>query len=127
LRRDDGGYRVVGWAPQGVVAVRGGETRVVPLTVDGRPAGEPQRLDDGDPTPAPILGGAATADGSAYALATDHGIAVHRRGSPPETRLLRPDGFRAAGISPDDVVVSPDLTRVAFVREGRVHTLTQQR
>lgn len=123
VRRDDGGYRVVGWAPQGVVAVRGSETRVVPLTVEGQPAGSPRLLGDGDPTPAPILGGGATSDGAAYALSTPHGIAVHRRGEASQTVLLKPDGWESGGVSALDVVVSPGLDRVAYVRSGRVHTL----
>jgi hypothetical protein len=121
VRQDDGGYRVVGWAPQGVVAVRKDEVRVVPLTVDGRAAGAPRGLGDDDPTPAPILGGGATPDGSAYALATAYGIAVHQRGI--RTLLLRPSDWSADGISPQDVVVSPNVTRVAFVRSGRVRAL----
>jgi len=123
VRRDDGGYRVVGWAPQGIVAVRGVETHVVPLTVDGRAAGDPQRLGDGDPTPAPIHGGGATVDGATYALSTPHGIVVHHRGPSPRTVLLRPQGWSGEGVSPHDVVVSPNRDRVAYVRAGRVHTL----
>ncbi len=124
VRQDDGGFRVVGWAPQGVVAVRRGEMVVVPLTIDGQAAGSPQPLAAGEPAPAPILGGGATRDGSAYALATPHGIAVHRRGPPAQTLLLRPEGWSPEAVSAKDVVVSPNVTRVAFISGGRVHVLS---
>jgi hypothetical protein len=116
-RRDDGGHRVVGWAPQGVVVVRDGETRVVPLTVDGAPAGEASVLDGDTPPPAPLAAGAMAPGGRGYALVTPFGIAVVDRAS-GATSLARPDGFDAATAS--DPAVDGSLTTVAYLQAGRV-------
>jgi len=124
VRRDDGGFRLLGWAPQGIVVARRDELRLVPLTVDAAPAGAPRTLGPDDPAPAPIPGGAVTVDGSAYALHTPLGIAFHHRGaSRNAVRLLRGPGWDGDAVSPLDVVVSPNFDRIAYVSEGRVRTI----
>jgi hypothetical protein len=113
-RDDDGGWRIAGWAPQGVVAIRRDEVRLVPLTVDARPAGDPVALDPGTPVPAPLPPGRMSPDGSAYALVTPIGIVVRHDS--------RARAFRPASWTPEvtDVAVSPSGRRVAFVAGGRV-------
>lgn len=119
LRADDGGWHVLGWAPQGVVAVRGTTMRVVPLTVDGQAAGEPAELSAGTPPPAPLPLGQATPDGRAYVLPSPRGVLLRRLHAPAETRLLRPEGWED-GTTPTSVAISPDTRRVAVLLEGDV-------
>lgn len=120
LREDDGGWHVVGWAPQGVVAVRRDEVRVVPMTVEGQPAGDPNVIEPGTPPPAPLPAGRMAHDGGAYVLPTPIGIVVRTLGD-GTTAVLRPEPWSAE--SPD-IAVSPSGRRVAFVADGRVHVAT---
>ena len=117
-REDDGGWRIAGWAPQGVVALRRDEIRLVPLTVSAAPAGDPIVLDASTPAPAPMPAGRMSPDAAAYALATPIGIVV-RRGD--RTTVLRPDAYTA---EVDSVAVSPNGRRVAFVAAGKAHVAT---
>jgi hypothetical protein len=118
LRDDDGGFRVLGWAPQGIVAARADEIRVVPLTASAEPAGDATVLAEGTPLPAPLPPGSATPDGQAYALATPYGLVVRRLGANGTTRLLRPKGWASqdGAVRESDVAIAPDATRVAYMR-----------
>jgi len=123
VAEDSGGWRVLGWAPQGVVAARGAEARVVPLTVDGRAAGEGAPIEAGSLAPAPLPSGAATPDGSAYAMATQYGVLVHRLGATPRDSWARPAEWGQATGDVTDVAISPSATKVAVVRGGRVYVI----
>lgn len=117
---DDGGWRILGWAPQGIVAVRGEATRVVPLTADAQPAGAPSELDPGTPPPAPLPPGAATPDGTAWVVATNVGV-LRRAGG--RTTLLRPEGWATAPTPASDAAISPEGTRVAVLRGTKVYVM----
>jgi hypothetical protein len=120
----DGGYQVLGWAPQGVVLVRGLEGSVVPLDLQGAPAGEPFALPAGAPLPAPLPSGAGTPDGARYAELSPAGILVYARGgSPPE--LWRPDGYSALAASARQPAISPSGKRVAVLANGGVYVLSR--
>jgi hypothetical protein len=117
-RDDDGGWRIAGWAPQGIVAIRRDEIRLVPLTVSAAPAGDPVVLDARTPAPAPMPAGRMSPDAAAYALATPIGIVV-RRGD--RTTVVRPEPYSA---DVESVAVSPSGRRVAFVASGKAHIAT---
>lgn len=119
VRNDTGGWQVLGWAPQGVVAVRGRAIRVVPLTAEGKPAGEPSSLEPGTPPPAPLPPGQATPDGRAYVVGSRHGVLLRRLPSGP-TLLLRPEGWTGDAQAPSDVAVAPDANKVAVLRDENV-------
>lgn len=121
-RPDDGGYSVLGWAPQGLVAVRGSEVRVVPLDSTGRPAGPSRILAPEAPRPAPLPSGSATADGARYVEATPYGVLVY---GPSSTRveLWRPEGYTAIGASVVEASLSPSARKVALVAGTDVYFL----
>lgn len=121
-RPDDGGYSVLGWAPQGLVAVRGSELRVVPLSSSGAPAGPARVLAPDAPRPAPLPSGAATADGARYVEATPYGVLVY---GPSSTRveLWRPEGYSAIAKGPLEASISPSARRVALVAGTDVYFL----
>jgi hypothetical protein len=121
-RRDDGGFEVLGWAPQGVVAARGRERFVVPLSMEGKPTGPARLLEPGAPAPAPLPSGAALADGSTHAQATPYGVLVF---GPQGVTLLRPDGYTSAVTHPVDVALSPSGRQVAVVSGGKVYLLSR--
>lgn len=126
LRRDDGGFRVLGWAPQGVVAARGGELSVVPLDLSAQPAGPPQVLGPGTLPPAPLPAGAITSDGRFLAEVRGLGVVVHPiapRGAP---QLLWPAGWAARDGEVTDPAIAPSGRRVAVLRGGRVLILDRQ-
>lgn len=83
------GFVVLGYAPQGLVAARLAEVRVVPLTVSAQPAGDPQTLPSGTPLPAPVQGGLVTRDGSVYVLPSPYGLLRFERAT-GGVMLLRP-------------------------------------
>ncbi len=117
-RRDTGGWRALGWAPQGALVAREGSLVLVPLDVAGSSLGPPTTLADGEPAPAPIAPGHATADASAWAFATSVGLVLYRRGSAPA--LVMPSVFtHAEGISVD-VAVSPSAQRLAWIEAGHL-------
>lgn len=122
LERDTGGFVVLGWAPQGVVAVRGREMHLVPLTLDATSAGEPMRLAEDAPAPAPLSGGRATTGAERYALGTPLGVVVAERGG--TARLFRPAGFAASALRTADVAISPNGRKIALVHDGRAVVLT---
>ncbi|MFW6067255.1 MAG: hypothetical protein ACOC97_02875 [Myxococcota bacterium] len=120
VREDTGGWHVLGWAPQGVVAVRGAAVRIVPLTVDGQRAGEASELEPGTPPPAPLPRGQATPDGRTYVLGSAHGVLLRHTGPDGQTHLLRPEGWSGNAEPPEDVAIAPDASRVAVLRGGDV-------
>jgi hypothetical protein len=123
LRRDDGGFRVLGWAPQGVVAARQGELHVVPLDLSAQPAGAPSALTPGTLPPAPLPAGSISPSGDHFVELRGMGVLVHRVASRPETRLLWPEGWATRDGAVSDPAVSPSGRRVAVLRGGRVLVL----
>jgi hypothetical protein len=124
-RPDAAGFQVLGWAPQGVVAARGREVRVVPLSAAGAPSGEPFLVQGDAPLPAPLPAGLAAPDGSFRAELTPAGVLVFARGAAgPE--LWRPDGFAGIAQSAREVAISPQGRRVAVVADGVVYVLSRE-
>jgi hypothetical protein len=120
----ESGFQVLGWAPQGVVLARGPEVWVVPLDLQGQPAGEPFALPERAPLPAPLPSGAGSSDGVHYAQLSPAGVLVFSRsGAPPE--LWRPDGYSAIAASARQVAISPSGRRAAVVANGGVYILSR--
>jgi hypothetical protein len=120
----ESGFQVLGWAPQGVVLARGAEVWVVPLDLQGQPAGEPFALPEQAPLPAPLPSGAGSSDGARYAELSPAGVLVFSRSSAaPE--LWRPDGYSAIAASAQQVAISPSGRRVAVVANGGVYILSR--
>jgi hypothetical protein len=115
-------FTVLGWAPQGLVAARLGAVRVVPLTVDARPAGDPEDLSPGTPLPAPLRGALVTPEGSAYVLPSPHGVLRIARTAEPSVEL-----WRAPAWTTDEpihaVAIAPNGRRVAAWRGGAIWLL----
>ena len=112
-------WRALGWAPQGLVVGRPGARWVAPLTADGLPAGDPVRLETGDPPPAPLQGGRVTPDGESWIVETPWGVLVTRRG---RSELWRPAGWTDAP-PPRAAALSQDGERVALLRGDEVFLL----
>jgi hypothetical protein len=120
LRADQGGYRVLGWTPRGVVLSGGGKSLVVvPLDGQAQPAGEVRQLGETEQPPGPLAAGACTADGRFLAQVTPAGIAITQRFPRRQAWLLRPEGWPAAQAR--ELTVSPSGNRIALVRAGRIH------
>lgn len=120
LRIDDGGFHVLGWAPQGVVAARAGQLSVVPLDVSAQAAGPPELLGAGTPPPAPLPAGAITADGRFFAEVRGLGVLVHPVASSGGPQLFWPEGWGAREGAVTDPAVSPSGHRVGVIRGGQV-------
>ncbi|MCB9598894.1 MAG: hypothetical protein H6722_21845 [Sandaracinus sp.] len=116
-------WRIVGWAPQGLLAARLGERRVVPITTDGLPAGDPVVLDADAPWPAPARGGRVTPDGDTWILERPEGVLVFSGG---RVELWRPEGW-AQGPAPSAAAVSADGTEVAVLRGDAIWILSSAR
>lgn len=123
LRRDDGGFRVLGWAPQGVVATRQGALFVVPLDVSAQPVGPPEALVPGTLPPAPLPAGSITSTGLHVVELRGVGVVVHRVAPTPQARLLWPEGWARREGEVSDPAISPSGRRVAVLRGGRVLVL----
>ncbi len=121
-QKDSGGYRVLGWAPQGVLAARGSEVRLVPLSIEGTASGEPRALDVLTPRPAPLALGRASSDGSRYAWLAPFGVVVMDTSGQAE--LWRPKGWENVAATASDVAISPSGRRIAVVSAGRVYVLS---
>jgi len=119
-REQDGGWKVLGWAPQGVVAARGVEVRLVPLSEQAEAAGEPRVLRAG-PLPAPLPAGRYARAGHAHAAITSFGITVVELRGEGRAVLLRPEGWSAEAAS--DVIISDDGARVAYLGGGRARLM----
>lgn len=124
-RRDDGGWRVLGWAPQGVVAARRDELRVIPLDLSARPAGTPETLTPGTPPPAPLPAGTASADGRFHVELRGPGVILHRVAEHAQPTLLWPEGWGAREGDVTDAAVSPSGRRVAVRRGDAVFLLSR--
>jgi hypothetical protein len=124
-RPDAAGFQLLGWAPQGVVAARGRELRVVPLSAAGAPSGEPFVIEGDTPLPAPLPSGLSAPDGSFRAELTPAGVLVYARGAAaPE--LWRPDGFAGIAQNAREVAISPQGRRAAVVADGIVYVLSRE-
>ncbi|MET0284200.1 MAG: hypothetical protein ABW352_07010 [Polyangiales bacterium] len=121
-RADDGGFSLLGWAPQGLVAVRGSEVRLVPLASNGRANGEPRLLAPDSPRPAPLPTGLATRDGARYVEATPYGVLLYGPSS-SQVELWRPEGYLQIAKGPLEAAVSPTARRIAVVAGGQVYVL----
>lgn len=120
LRDDAGGWRALGWAPQGVLVAQKATLRIVPLDLSGQPAGPPTVIADGTPPPAPLPAGAITSDGRYFVELRAGGVLVHRTGPSASSALLWPEGWAGREGVASDPAVSPSGRRVAVVRGGRV-------
>lgn len=121
-RADDAGWALLGWAPQGLVAARGSEVRVVPLASDGRASAPARVLAPEAPRPAPLPSGTATSDGGHWVEATAHGVLVYGPRS-TDVELWRPDGYAAIAKGPLEAAISPSARRAAVVAGGAVYVL----
>lgn len=119
------GWHLLGWAPQGIVAARGGELRVAPLDVSARPSGEPRTLEPSTPPPAPLPAGRSTLDGRFRVELRGPGVLVHASGRSSEPTLLWPEGWGEREGAPSHPAVSPSGRRVALVQNGRIVLLEQ--
>lgn len=127
LRDDDGGFQVLGWAPQGVVAARGGALSVVPLDMSAQPAGPPELLSEGTLPPAPLPPGAITRDGRFLVEIRGVGVIVHPIAPSGAPQLFWPEGWAAREGEVTDAAVAPSGRRVAVLRGGRVLVLDRAR
>jgi hypothetical protein len=128
LRDDSGGFRILGWTPQGVVAVRRDRVRLVPLEMSGNPAGDASDILPETPLPVPFPLGAMTRDGTAYAWIAEIGVVV-RRTDGSRTTLVRLPTWPAngAGVDPFDVTLSEDGSKVAYIEGGTVVVVELER
>ncbi|HBQ15160.1 MAG TPA: hypothetical protein DEF51_29905 [Myxococcales bacterium] len=117
---------MLGWAPQGVVAARGADLRVAPLTISAEPAGAPESLGPGTPPPAPLPPGAITSDGRYLVELRGLGVLLHRTGGRGAPTLLWPEGWAEREGAPSDPAVSPSGRRIAVLRGGRVLLLERE-
>jgi hypothetical protein len=124
-RRDHGGFRVLGWAPQGALVAQGAVLRVVSLAPGGVPNGDVTLLEEGVPAPAPLPAGAVDASGTAHAWATPFGVVVHERGARARVALLRPEGWAEVGATAGDVAISADARSVAVAVGGTVRLMAR--
>lgn len=123
-RARSGGFLVLGWAPQGIVAARGAEVWVVPLSLKGQPVGTPRALDPGTPCPAPLPSGIATPDGTLHVEATPYGVLVYDRHS-GGISLWRPNGYAEFGDRATEAAISPTGRKVAVVAGDQVYLLSR--
>lgn len=120
LRSDDDGWIALGWAPQGVLAARGTELRMVPLDLEARPAGMPVAIEPGAIPPAPIAPGHASTSAERYVTIHEQGVVLVTLGAARTRSLLRPPGWTTPEGSRIDVAVSPSGRRIAWISAGRV-------
>ncbi len=106
-------WQVLGWAPQGLLAVRGTRLRIVPLDTRARLAGQPVDLQPDALPPAPLSGAAITPTGSHYIIATQHGLLLRKLGASAKGVWIRPADWDAVAGSVRSVALSPDATAVA--------------
>lgn len=114
------GFQLLGWAPQGIVVARASEVRVVPVTVQGEPAGAATVLEPSAALPAPLPSGPATPDGSHFAVATAYGILFVARSPGGKTRWIRPPGWEKAPFPIGDLALAPDASRIAVMRHDEI-------
>jgi hypothetical protein len=119
---DDGGFTLLGWAPQGLVAARGSDVRLVPLASDGHATGPVRSLAPDAPRPAPLPSGTATANGARYVEATPFGILVYGPRS-TSVELWRPEGYSAIATAALEAAISPSGRKVALVAGTDVYVL----
>jgi hypothetical protein len=120
LRADDDGWRVLGWAPQGVLLARQTELRLVPLDMNAEPMGEPIVLESGAVIPAPIAPGAATSNAHALAYSAPGGLVLVEFAPERRVSFIRLAAHGNTEGMSFDVAVSPSTARIAWIAEGRV-------
>jgi hypothetical protein len=121
-RHEDGGFSVLGWPPQGLLAARGSELVLVPLSASGEAVGPPRALAPDAPRPAPLPSGSATADGARYVEATAHGVLIYGPSS-DKVELWRPGGYTDVASGALEAAISPSASRVAIVAGQDVYLL----
>jgi hypothetical protein len=114
-----GGYRVLGWTPQGIVVATESKLLLVAVDEQAQPVEETVAITDAKPLSAPLLPGASSPSGHIYGAITSIGILLQRVLPSPKTLLIRPPEWNAQEAS--DVAVSPSGRRVAYLDSGRVH------
>ncbi|MEM1417561.1 MAG: hypothetical protein AAGH15_21875, partial [Myxococcota bacterium] len=120
---DDGGWRVLGWAPQGLLASRAGDAPdrwLVSLTASGDAVAAPSRLPPRELPPVPLRGGRTTPDGRTWVLETRYGVLRFSGGT---AALWRPEGWDALDDAPVAAALSADGRRVAVLRGGTLWLL----
>ena len=119
-RNDPGGWHILGWAPQGVVASNVANTVVVPLTLAGTPSGDAAVIAPRTAPPAPVAPGVMTARGERFAIVTEFGIFLRSLERDLEELVRLPEGS-GNRLAPTAVAPSPNGRRIAFVAGGHVY------
>lgn len=125
LAHDDGGFSVLGWAPQGVITRRGSDVYVTSLDSNGAMVTPTLALGVDMPAPAPVPSGALASHGRAYVVATPLGLLVEVLAPSRRSILLRPVEWESLGGTAHDVAISDDLTHVAFMIGDRTFVLAR--
>lgn len=114
LRGDDT-FRVLGWAPQGLVVARGARRLLAPLRPDGSALAPPRELRRDQNAPAPLRGARTTIGGEVWIDETPHGVVRYSatgaelwrdaEWAPVDAAALSPDGAGIAILRGDEVRV----------------------
>lgn len=120
---DDGGWVLLGWAPQGILVTRQDEVRVVPLDGDAEPAGPAHVLPPGTRPPAPLRGAAVDRQGRAFVVATPEGLVLRGLGPDTSTRFVRPEGWTDLEGPIRAVAIAPGRRAAALHRGTHVYVL----
>lgn len=114
------GLSVLGFTAQGLLIARGGALLSVATPTDA--TSEARELAADAPAPALVSGGALSADGLRYVLATSQGVAIVTRGAATSVRLVRTPA--SCALSPSDAAISPSGQRIAMLCNGKVYLAT---
>jgi len=121
---DAGAFRVLGWAPQGVVVAHPTGAHLVPLDAEARPE-TPRVLPPDVPLPAPLPGGRASTNGSCHVRATAIGVLLHDHRPGAGATLIRPGNWEnLAGVA-RDAVVDETCSRMAVLTTTSAYLLSR--
>ncbi len=121
------GWSILGWLPEGIVATRMSQARILPTTAQGHADGPAKQLQPTEPLPAGLSHPASTPNGHVHTQTTPWGILVVYRFHETHMRIIQPRDWTKNLTHPvTQLAIHPHATHITYLQNNTLKELVLQ-